>query len=167
MKDILISLRTENRYSQNALAKELGISRQAYIKYETGEVEPSVEIIRKLSKIFNVSYAYLIDNGKCKTGHSDNLYEFSEEKSSSVADASPLYKSQSLNYENVLYGIQSMLKTFSQEQLQSVYSIVQSVNNLNSSSQKPVLKRTPGGISGDLWISEDFDAPIDEFKEYM
>lgn len=105
MKDILISLRTENRYSQNALAKELGISRQAYIKYETGEVEPSVEIIRKLSKIFNVSYAYLIDNGKCKTGHSDNLYEFSEDKSSSVADARPLYKSRSLNYENVLYGI--------------------------------------------------------------
>lgn len=58
-----------------------------------------------------------------------------------------------------------MLKTFSQEQLQSVYSIIQSVNNLNSSSQKPILKRTPGGLSGDLWMSEDFDAPIDEFSD--
>lgn len=62
MKEILIKLRQENRYSQSLLAKILGISRQAYIKYELGEVEPSVEIIRKLSKIYNVSYDVLIDN---------------------------------------------------------------------------------------------------------
>lgn len=63
MKDILLTLRTDNRYSQNSLAKELGISRQAYIKYETGEVEPPVEIVRKLSKIYGVTYEFLIDNG--------------------------------------------------------------------------------------------------------
>lgn len=62
MKEILIKLRQENRYSQSLLAKILGISRQAYIKYELGEVEPSVEIVRKLSKIYNVSYDVLIDN---------------------------------------------------------------------------------------------------------
>lgn len=62
MKEILIKLRQENRYSQSLLAKILEISRQAYIKYELGEVEPSVEIVRKLSKIYNVSYDVLIDN---------------------------------------------------------------------------------------------------------
>ena len=62
MKEILIKLRQENRYSQSLLAKILGISRQAYIKYELGEVEPSVEIVRKLSKIYNVPYDVLIDN---------------------------------------------------------------------------------------------------------
>jgi transcriptional regulator with XRE-family HTH domain len=62
MKEILIKLIQENRYSQSLLAKILGISRQAYIKYELGEVEPSVEIVRKLSKIYNVSYDVLIDN---------------------------------------------------------------------------------------------------------
>ena len=62
MKDILIKLRQENRYSQSLLSKVLGISRQAYIKYESGEVEPSVEIVRKLSKIYKVPYSVLIDN---------------------------------------------------------------------------------------------------------
>ena len=52
MKEILIKLRQENRYSQSLLSKVLGISRQAYMKYESGEVEPSVEIVRKLSKIY-------------------------------------------------------------------------------------------------------------------
>ena len=27
--------------------------------------------------------------------------------------------------------------------------------------------RTPGGLSGKIVMSEDFDAPLDEFKEYM
>jgi len=62
MKDILIKLRQENRYSQSLLSNVLGISRQAYIKYESGEVEPSVEIVRKLSKIYKVPYSVLIDN---------------------------------------------------------------------------------------------------------
>jgi transcriptional regulator with XRE-family HTH domain len=62
MKEILIKLRQENRYSQSLLSKVLGISRQAYMKYESGEVEPSVEIVRKLSKIYKVPYDVLIDN---------------------------------------------------------------------------------------------------------
>lgn len=62
MKETLKKLRTENRYSQDLLAKILGISRLSYMKYESGEVEPSVEIIRKLAKIYKVSYKTLIDN---------------------------------------------------------------------------------------------------------
>ena len=38
MKEILIKLRQENRYSQSLLSTVLGISRQAYMKYESGEV---------------------------------------------------------------------------------------------------------------------------------
>ncbi len=62
MKDILIRLREENRYTQTAMAKLLEVSRQSYMKYETGEVEPPVEVIRKLQKIYNVPYEVLIDN---------------------------------------------------------------------------------------------------------
>lgn len=62
MKETLKKLRTENRYSQDLLAKILGISRLSYMKYESGEVEPSVEIVRKLAKIYKVSYKTLIDN---------------------------------------------------------------------------------------------------------
>lgn len=62
MKDVLIKLREDNRYSQTAIAKMVGVSRQAYMKYETGEVEAPVEVIRKLKEIYNVSYEILIDN---------------------------------------------------------------------------------------------------------
>lgn len=62
MKEVLKQLRTKNRYSQGMIANLLGISRQAYMKYETGEVEPSVEIVRKLSRMYGVSYSTLIDN---------------------------------------------------------------------------------------------------------
>lgn len=77
MKDILIKLREDNRYTQTAMAKLLGISRQAYMKYETGEVEPPVEIIRKLKDVYKVSYEILIDNRV-------DLLENLTEKNSSV-----------------------------------------------------------------------------------
>lgn len=62
MKETLIFLREKNRYSQTEMAKLVGVSRQAYVKYETGEVEPSVQIVRKLSEIYGVDYRELIDN---------------------------------------------------------------------------------------------------------
>ncbi len=62
MKDILIKLREKNRYTQTAMAKLVGVSRQAYMKYETGEVEPSIEVLRKLKEIYAVPYEVLIEN---------------------------------------------------------------------------------------------------------
>ncbi len=28
-------------------------------------------------------------------------------------------------------------------------------------------RRLPGALKGKIWMSEDFNAPLDEFKEYM
>ena len=83
MKEILIKLRQENRYSQSLLSKVLGISRQAYMKYESDEVEPSVEIVRKLSKIYKVPYDVLIDN-KVQKEQKKVLYGFLEDISLNV-----------------------------------------------------------------------------------
>jgi len=82
MKDILIKLREDNRYTQTAMAKLLGISRQAYMKYETGEVEPPVEVIRKLKEVYGVSYEILIDNRV-------DLVENSQPKSYAYGHSSP------------------------------------------------------------------------------
>ena len=51
------------------------------MKYESGEVEPTVEIVRKLSKIYKVSYEVLINN---------ELYS-SKPKDIYLASASPVY----------------------------------------------------------------------------
>lgn len=62
MESVIKQLREQHRYTQVKLAEELGISRQALIKYESGELELPVSVIRKLSKIFSVGYECLIDN---------------------------------------------------------------------------------------------------------
>ncbi len=62
MESIIKTLREQNRYTQVKLAQELGISRQALIKYESMEQELPVNVIRGLSKIFSVSYECFIDN---------------------------------------------------------------------------------------------------------
>ena len=59
---IIKSLREQHSYSQDELAQELGISRQTYIKYENGSCDMPLEIVRKLSKLFDLDYSCLIDN---------------------------------------------------------------------------------------------------------
>ncbi len=29
------------------------------------------------------------------------------------------------------------------------------------------IRRSPGRLKGEIYLSEDFDAPLDDFKEYM
>ena len=62
MESIVRTLREKNRYTQTGLAEELGISRQALIKYENMESDLPLSVVRQLSKLFNVSYECLIDN---------------------------------------------------------------------------------------------------------
>ena len=37
----------------------------------------------------------------------------------------------------------------------------------HSKSQHNVIKRTPGIMKGNIYMSDDFDAPLEDFKEYM
>ena len=62
MGSVIKILREQNRYTQVKLAEEIGISRQALIKYETMELEPPLSVVRSLSKLFSVNYDCLIDN---------------------------------------------------------------------------------------------------------
>lgn len=56
----LTLLRKENGISQLELAEKLGVSRQAVSRWETGASIPSTEKLISLSKLYNVSMAYLI-----------------------------------------------------------------------------------------------------------
>ena len=62
MTNILKTLRENENISQDELAAMLGISRQTLGKYENGENNFSLGIIKKLSKIFSVDYSCFIDN---------------------------------------------------------------------------------------------------------
>ena len=59
ISDKLRMLRENAGYSQNDVAKLLGITRTAYVKYETGDSQPTRKL-KKLAEIFNVSVDFLL-----------------------------------------------------------------------------------------------------------
>ena len=56
----LRELRLENEQTQSDIANAIGVSRQVYSNYENEINQPSIEILIKLSKIFQCSVDYLI-----------------------------------------------------------------------------------------------------------
>ena len=183
MKDILIKLRQENRYSQSLLSKVLGISRQAYIKYESGEVEPSVEIVRKLSKIYKVPYSVLIDNDlrylqkskpyvipeetylyvadsgafssgeKSQYSKSETAYDSSEDYSAEVASPAVSYGMSKLNTESTIQ--------YFQNQLESLQEVIMEMRKklkdfVLSKSDNAVAEKSPSYSKSRSFNKEEF-----------
>ena len=67
----LQSLRKQSGMSQETLAGQLGVSRQAVSRWELDISLPETENIIKLAKIFNVSFDYLL-NEEITTNIIDN-----------------------------------------------------------------------------------------------
>ena len=62
MNETIKNLREKNGFSQSYLASYLGVSRQMYIKYENGEVEPPIKAVKALCRLYSVPYSTIIDN---------------------------------------------------------------------------------------------------------
>lgn len=62
--DKIAKLRKRKGLSQEELANELEVSRQSVFKWEAGENTPDLEKIKKLAKLFNVSFDVLLDDDK-------------------------------------------------------------------------------------------------------
>lgn len=60
IKDNIIMLRKLNGYSQEEIAEKIGISRQAYGKWEKGETIPDVERCALLATVYGVTVDSLI-----------------------------------------------------------------------------------------------------------
>jgi len=61
LKDNILMLRNVNGYSQEEVAEEIGISRQAYAKWEKGETVPDVERCQKLAELYGVTIDSLMN----------------------------------------------------------------------------------------------------------
>jgi len=59
----LLKIRKQKNITQQRLAFELNISREALSYYENGKRDPSLAMLNKMSEYFNVSIDFLI-NGK-------------------------------------------------------------------------------------------------------
>ena len=60
LKDNLIMLRSTHGYSQEELAEKIGISRQAYAKWESGATVPDIEKCKLLADAYGVSIDSLV-----------------------------------------------------------------------------------------------------------
>lgn len=55
----LIECREKKGWSKNEASKRIGISQPAYLRYESGERNPSVQMIKEIAALLNTSYDYL------------------------------------------------------------------------------------------------------------
>lgn len=60
----LINLRKQRDMSQEDLALKIFVSRQAVSRWESGYTLPDAENLLKISRLFNVTIDYLLDNEK-------------------------------------------------------------------------------------------------------
>lgn len=64
LKENLISLRKMNGKTQEEIAEIVGVSRQAYSKWEKGEALPDVDRCRLLARYYGITIDSLVENAK-------------------------------------------------------------------------------------------------------
>lgn len=91
MNKTLCKLRIQNNYSQAAIASFLGISRQMYIKYESGAAVPPVKTVVDLANFYHVPYDVILDDQLNDFGQEEEHpavnYEIKEESPLEVHDS--------------------------------------------------------------------------------
>lgn len=71
--DILKKIRQDNSLTQEELAKKIDTSRSNIANYENNKNMPSVEILDKLSKLFNCSTDYLLGKSDVRNPEKVNI----------------------------------------------------------------------------------------------
>lgn len=61
LKENISILRSVHGYSQEEVAEKIGVSRQAYAKWEKGETVPDVERCQKLAELYGVTIDSLVN----------------------------------------------------------------------------------------------------------
>lgn len=62
LADKIVKLRRRYGLSQEELANKIGVSRQAVFKWESGVNIPDINKIKKIVKLFNISFDFLLDD---------------------------------------------------------------------------------------------------------
>lgn len=67
MNNKLKELRKNSALTQKQIADVIGIDRSTYSYYENGKASPSLEVLIKIAKVFNVTLDYIIYGEESKT----------------------------------------------------------------------------------------------------
>ena len=144
MNNTLRILREQNNYSQAAVASYLGISRQMYIKYETGAAVPPVKIVTELSKFYRVPYDVIIEDklNQNQKGEKEKPVEYSYDRSEEVTwelhDSGAVYAPDESTASYYLKTILEMLpKLVYKEQLKVMEKLAGMVQQATEEKLKP------------------------------
>ena len=74
----LWKVRDEIGISQERLAEELNVSRQAVAKWESGVAMPDIDNLVRISVFFQVSLDYLLKENFCPKAVNESIYDSSE-----------------------------------------------------------------------------------------
>ena len=92
--------RKENNLTQEELAKYLNIDRTTYSSYENQKCEPNIETLKKLSKIFNCSIDYLVNNENTNT-----IYIFDNDEKILLDNYQQLNKTNKIKANSYILGL--------------------------------------------------------------
>ena len=73
LNDRISELRRSYNWTQVQLAEKLNVAKQTVSNWENDNIQPSIDMLVKLSKVFNVSTDYLLGNEPLKTINADGL----------------------------------------------------------------------------------------------
>lgn len=123
MENKLKFLREKRGLTQAAVADFIGISRQMYNKYESGEVEPTLKAVKSLCTLYAVSYEELL--GKVDSSKTVDYGDFIEEGELNVATPDLAFGTT-----NVLAQIMELLpKLLYAEKAKLLTTLAQSMSN--------------------------------------
>lgn len=163
MGETIKALRERHKYSQSYLASCLEISRQMYIKYESGEVEPPVRVIVALARLYRVPYSALIDD--TLNPHKENVsYKIDRQTHCQVASPAATYGSHKKNTTSQLSLLVASLQTMSQESLASVCAFVKMLQSeqITAKQAKSKSKKAFFDLAGKVRLDS---AAVTEFRE--
>jgi transcriptional regulator with XRE-family HTH domain len=69
----LKKLRVDHNMTRQEVAKKLGISAQAYGNYENGRRDPSIDALKKIAELYNVSIDFIVGNSQDKVQEGNNV----------------------------------------------------------------------------------------------
>ncbi len=104
----LQSLRKEHGYSQEQLADELGVTRQAVSKWERGEASPDTYNLIALAKLYNTSLDGLLFDNKRKLENGEKV-EINGESPEEESEIQVEYHSHTDTADGVVAGVTVML----------------------------------------------------------
>ena len=88
LADRLVSLRKENKLSQEALAEKLGLSRQSISKWERAEASPDTDNLIALAELYGMSLDELLGNEPVRVEKSEKA---TEKKDNKLLKLSPIF----------------------------------------------------------------------------